>query len=372
MNGTMNSTSQPTALNNITYAYQCSSFTRWKFIQSGSSLYSIFTIPLAAAVTVSNLITAFAIFKTMKGHIRLFDVACLNLNATFLIMANAFCIAYTLASFGVAICVTQTIIGISFIGLTFLKMLTLVTISLNQARATRSVQSAANQSQPIKSIKMVIIFVAIWLLASILTFGVHHFPETWVAEIVTLTILLVAIRAYVIKQLRKLVNVVSGDAIKEMLVKKIRKSKGLVGTYIILEIVSWCPAAIVIVVIHALSVPVHARYIVVTVRRLALLPLLTSPLLYPIMTVYGDPALSRCVRTLITERFNNNNDNVTTEPRQQQQPLPKRHRAWQQQRQQSPQFKKHKIQQKQQRPLAKQRWAWQQQRQQPPAALTIG
>ena len=360
MNGTKNSTSQPTTPNNITYAHQCSAFASWQFIQSGSSLYSIFTIPLAAAVTVFNLITAFAIFKTMKGHIRLFDVANLNLNATFLILANALYIAYSLASFGVAICATQTIIGVSFIGLTFLKMLSLITISLNQAKATRSIQSGGNQ--PIKYKKMVMIFVAIWLLASILTLGVHLFPETWVFQMVILIALLVAIRAYVIKKLPTLVNIVSGDAIKETLLKKIRKSKGLVKAYIMIDIMSWCPAAIAVIVTRALSVPVDALHIVVTVRRLAMLPLLTSPLLYPIMTVYGDPALSRCVRTLITERFNDNE----TQPRQPQQPLPKQHRNWQQQRQQRPQFKKRKTQQQQQRPLSKPRKAWQQQRQRRP------
>ena len=286
---------------NVTYVEECKILPGWNVQGRPVKGMTVFWLLVCLISTLCNSATVYAVRRTRNGHFRTFDICVINLLVAYLIPGNIMYISMAAFNIDPLSCSTRNVLGLAFNFLTFVKILTLIVVSFNQAAILHRIARPHNHLPNSNSaMKRAIKVSVVWPTAALLVLIVATTTVSWYLLVSIFVIILGMIRVYVIRKLSSCAQLAAGVNWRISMLQKAKKSKRMTLTYFMIELVTWIPAIVAVVITRIAS-----KDAVAVVSRYAFLPVFLSPTVYAIATIYGDSDLRSYVRSSLCQRSNN-------------------------------------------------------------------
>ena len=286
---------------NVTYVEECKILPGWNVQGRPVKGMTVFWLLVCLISTLCNSATVYVIRRTRNGYFRTFDICVINLLVAYLIPGNIMYISMAAFNIDPLSCSTRNILGLAFIFLTFIKILILISICFNQAAILHRV--ARPHNHPLTSgntLKRALKVSVVWPSAALWVLIITTTTVRWYLIVSICVIILGMIRVYVIRKLSSCSQFAAGMNWRISMLQKAKKSKRMTLTYFMIELVTWIPAIVAVVITRIAS-----KDAVAVVSRYAFLPVFLSPTVYAIATIYGDSDLRSYIRSSLCQRSNN-------------------------------------------------------------------
>ena len=291
---------------NITYVEECKILPGWNVQGQPVAAMTVFWLLVCLISTICNSTTVYSVRRTRNGHFRTFDICIINLLMAYLIPGNIMYISIAAYNIDPSSCSARNILGLAFNFLTFVKILTLIVICLNQAVILHKIARPHDQLLNSNNTKKRALKVsALWPTAALLVLIVTTTTVRWYLIVSIFVIILAMMRVYVIRKLSSCAQLAAGVNWRVSMLQIAKKSKRMTFTYFMIELVTWIPAIVAVVITRIAS-----KDAVAVVSRYAFLPVLLSPTVYAIATIFGDSDLRSYVRSSFYRQSNNQVDAV--------------------------------------------------------------